>query len=603
MWIARCILALFLLTPLLGCGSASTPARAPSPFGPAQSTIVLPPEVQPSENVPLFAVFRQTLIVPASRIVGPGGRLPKAKLDDGRDVPISIRRVAVHAFSPTLGFASLESAASRWIGPVGQWSDLHAGANSPAGTVEFCEIELPPDAIGHWLWLDSQHIDLAWIPAEKPLKFDIPALPAEARTDPFVRECLRIEAMNPFARWRSVLLGIKPAPAADVAIPFEPDATEPIARPAAPPVADLLAERQAALWNHALARLQRADEALYSRVLVECTRVVQIDGAAARFAPAWADASQLQGLLDQLLIDRDSPRALASAATAWLAKRTPACAWVSDDAGLLDADSRLPLPRVGVANLGDAPALGWAGGKGESQSPELFTIPPDRAKILAIPALSRANAPMQDALSVEAHVGSWATLLAVNRLALVARPPGLLIAPTFLDHSASSWKQSLSVSPIPTGERSQVGALAARLVREAGPTNVPSGSGWSIYMEVERSAFEHQTIRIFFGPINRPTHIVQVDLPESSRIPESGEAVATVRESGARDSLLPGAQIVPAASHWSLRLPIPNRAVERPGLVRFGVEHIRGNLRSSWPRAVFPWATEPSRASVDLTRW
>lgn len=597
--------ALLLLTPLLGCGSASTPARAPSPFGPAQSAYVLPPEVQSSEKVPLFAVFRQTLIVPASRIVAPGGRLPSAKLDDGRDVPVSIRRVWVRAFEPTLGFASTESAASRWVGPVGQWNDLDVGAGSPPGSVDFCEIALPPDAIGHWLWLGSEHIDLAWIPAEKPLKFEIHTLPAEARNDPFVRECLRIESMSPAARWRSALFGIKPAPATSVAVPFEPDTTEPVARPAATPVADLLAERQAALWNHALTRLQRADQSLYARVLTECTRVVRIDGPAPRFAPAWADASQLQNLLDRLLIDRDSPRALAAGATAWLAQRTTACAWVSDDAGLLDTDSRVPLPRVGVANLSDAPALGWAGGKGESRSPELITIPADRAQIIAIPAFTRAatDGPNQDAQAVEAHVGSWATLLPVYRLGLVARPPGLLIAPTFLDHSASSWKQSLAVSPVPTGARSQVGALAARLVREAGPTNVPSGSGWSIYMEVERSAFEHQTIRVFFGPINRPTHVVQVDLPESSRIPESGEAIATVRESGARDSLLPGAQIVPAPSHWSLRLPVPNRAVERPGLVRFGVEHIRGNLRSSWPRAVFPWATEPPRASVDLTRW
>lgn len=566
---------------------------------------VLPPPPATGEKLPLFAVFGQTLIVPASSVIGSGGRIPQAKLDDGREVTVSIRRVSVEQFVPTQAFGAVENSASRWIGPVGQWKDASPTAKALTSTIEFCEIELPPDAIGHWLWLGSEHIDLVWIPAEKTLKLEAPNLPAEARGDPFVRECLRLESLNPFVRWRSSLFGFKPPSTAQVAIPFAPDATDPVARPNAPSVDELLALRQAALWNHALSQLLRADPLLFKRVVAECSRVVRFEGATTRYAPAWADVSQMQSLLDQILVSRDSPRAIASAASAWLAKRPPACAWVSDDAGLLDADSRLPLPRIGVANLTDTSSLGWAGGKGELQSPELLSIPPDRAQILAIGALTRP-APTDgsdDMQVVEAHVGTWSTALAVNRRSLIARPPGLLIAPSFIDHALTPWTLSQSMSPIPTGERSQVGALAARLVREAGPTNVPSGSGWSIYMEVERSAYEHQSVRIWFGPINRPTLVVQVELPETSRIPESGEAVATVRETGARDSILAGAQIIPAATHWSLRLPVPNRAVERPGLLRFGVEHIRGNVRSSWPRAIFPWSTEPARACVDLTKW
>lgn len=597
------ILACALLIPIIGCGSASAPTRGPSPFGPAQSMNVLPPVPETGDKLPLFAVFGQTLIAPVSAVLGPNGRVPTAKLDDGREVPVSIRRVSIELFTPTQAFGALESSASRWIGPVGQWSD--ATAKSAQNTFEFCEIELPQDAIGHWLWLGAEHVDLAWIPAERALKFEIPGLTADVRGDPFVKECLRLEGLNPFARWRSGLFGIKVPPSVQVAIPFAPDATETFSPRARPSVAEVIASRQEALWNHALSRLAKADIASYSKVLAECTRVVRFEGAATRYAPAWADAASAQALLDELLINRDDPRALVGAAAKWLAKRPPACSWVSDDAGLLEAESRLPLPRIGVANLGDAPALGWASGKGESRSPELLSIPPDRAQILAIGAMSRA-APTdgsEDLQAVEVHVGQWSNVLAVNRRSLIARPPGLLISPTYLDHSLSAWTHSQSISPVPSGERSQVGALAARLVREAGPSNVPSGSGWSIYLEVERSAYEHQTLRISFGPANRPTQVVQVELPETARIPESGDAVATVREPGARDSLLPGAQIIPASTHWSLRLPIPNRAVERPGLVRFGVEHIRGNVRSSWPRAIFPWSTEPARACIDLTRW
>lgn len=602
----RRILTLALLAPLVGCSSAPEP-RAPSPFGPAQSQNILPPvpTADDGRKLPLFAVFGQTLIVPAPSILGPGGRVPLAKLDDGREVPIEVRRVAIEPFVPSQPFGALESAASRWMGPITEWTDAAPNDRARANAVEFCEIRLPPDAIGHWLWFGNEHIDLEWIPAEKALRPAIPGLADAAKSDPFVRECLRLEGKSPFARWRSELFGVKPPAPTGVPIPYAPDAIEAPVRAASLSVADILASRQGALWNHALTSLQKADPSICARVLAELTRVVRFEGAATRYAPAWADASDAQTLLDQLLINRDDPRSMLFQASQWLRQRPPAIAWVNDDAGLLDAETRLPLPRIGVANLGPGAALAWAGGRSEARSPELVSIPSNAAAILAIPALSGVTGADASGVAqpVEAHVGAWTNSLAVYRQSLPARPPGLPIAPTFLDHSLPLWIRSQVASPVPTGERTQVGAMAARLVREAGPTSVPSGSGWSIYLEVERSAYEHQTLRIWYGPINRPSHIVQVDLPETSRIPESGVAVATVREPGARDSLLSGAQIIPAATHWSLRLPVPNRAVERPGLVRFGVEHIRGNVRSSWPRAAFPWATEPARACVDLTRW
>lgn len=597
------ILVCGLLIPILGCSTSPPPVKQPSPFGPAQSTNFLPPTPKAEDKQPLIAVFGQTLLVPASAIPG-GGRIQKAKLDDGREVRITNRRASVEMFTTNQPFGSLEGIASRWIGPVGKVVDASkpGAGQASGGTIDYCEVELPPDAIGHWLWIGDTHVDLAWIPAEKPLKYEIPEGSRAARSDPLVLECLRLEGLNPFSRWRSAMFGIAPAPTTLAPVPFAPDSLEPIARPEAPAISDLLAARQNAMWNHALSRLSRADASLYQRVLAECTRVVRMNGATERSAPAWSDAADSQALLDALLLNRDSQRGLIEAAKNWLSTRPLACAWVSDDAGLLDTDTHMPLPRIGLANLSASPALGWAGGRVAAQSPELISIPPDRAQIVAIPALA-LTAAADEALAVEAHVGTWSTRLAVNRRSVPARPPGLLIAPTFLDFSLSSWTRSQTLSPVPTGDRSDLGALAARLVREAGPTNVPTGSGWSIYLEVERSTFEHQTIRIWYGPIDRPTQVVQVELPETSRIPESGEAVATVREAGARESLLPGAQIISSAGHWSLRLPVPNRAVERPGLIRFGVEHVRGNIRSSWPRAVFPWTTEPARACVDLTKW
>lgn len=581
-----------------GCAGTVAPSRPPSPFGPAPSTNHLAPEPRQQGSQQLYAVFGQALIAPPAALEITG-RPPPAKLDDGRDVPIILHRGSISFWETSQPFGSPESVALRWIGPISVWNDAPA-------SVELCEVQLPPDAIGNWLWLGSRHVDLTWIPAEKPVKVELGSLAAEAKSDRFVLACLRAEGASPWMRWRSALFGIAPASAGAVPIPFDPNADphEALpARPAPPSLSDQLAARQNALWNHVLARLAKADADVFRRVINECTRVVRFDSGPVRFAPAWADAASCQLLLDQLLLNRDDARRLVAAASEWLSQQPVACAWVSDDAGLLDAESRMPLPRLGAANFSPSPVLSWASGAGDARTPELITIQPDRAQILAIPSLAADQASAAEVQAAEVHVGNWATKLPVDRAALVARPPGLLIAPSFLDSASNTWMRSQSLSPLPTGERSQIGALAARIVREAGPTNVPSGSGWSMYFELERSVHEQQTVRLWFGPSNRATLIVEVVLPETSRIPESGDPIVMSHEPGGRDQPLAGAQVIGSATHWSLRIPIPNRAVERPGLIRLGVEHIRGNFRSSWPRAMFPWANEPARALVDLTRW
>ncbi len=609
----RTIAAIFLCTTLVALASCASsrpkPIAAPGLFQPPAPVVQKPLDAPKStEPEPIYAVFGRSLIIPADRITSGASRLPEARLDDGRKIRLSMHRIE---FDPVETANSASTiAALRWIGGAASWRETaFSKASAAAPSLDFCEIELPVDAYGHWLWIGPVHLDVVWIKAEKQTR--LPEAPGtrEARSDLLLRECLRLDALNPSMRWRSELFGISAQPALSLPIPFDPAPSDFIHAPPDETFLDKLALQSSALWAFALGRLASVDPPVHKRVIAALTESVRLEsGGPARFAPAWSDGQSCAELLHDLLAQRDEPKRLAAVARDWLGRRPGACAWVVDDAGLLDADSRLPIPRIGIANLSDAQVVAWARGESDGFSPELLTIAAETSRTITVPAI-QGPAPAEgtaDRQGVEVHIGGWSGLLNAQRRHTIAAPPGVPISPTFLDHTMSSWTRGISVSPVPAGERSQFGALAGRLVREAGPTNVPSGSGWSLYLEIERSAVEHQTLRIWLGPTGRSTHVLVVDLPETSRIPESGEAVALVRAPaipGARDELLAGAQIIPSADHWTLRLPIPNRAVERPGLLRIGVEHVRGAVRSCWPRAMFPWATEPGRASIDLSKW
>lgn len=612
----RPILFLFLSAATLGSCQSNSPAptqpRSTFPTSlPPQSTSPIGPIDSPDESLapaPLYALFGRTLIVPASRLFPTGPRATEALLDDGRKVPIVLHRIAV--IPVTDDDKPLTRAALRWLGGASSWREIGPASKPlPAQPIiELCEVKLPVDSFGHWLWIGKQRVDLAWISTnKKPRKLTLDTQRI-SKSDTFLLECLRLESLNPLARWRSELLGYStPAPErTPTPIPFAPEDEPLVQNPDDADVLARLAQQTAALWNEALFRLADADPAAGKQTLDAIAPIIQFENeTAARLVPAWPDSSESEQLLHSLLAERDNPRRLGFVARAWLARRPVATAWVRDDAGLIDADTRQPLPRIGVANFTPARVVAWARGESEPQAPELVTVDAFRTRLLTIPGITRP-APTDgsiDRTDVEVHVGNWVAQLPAQRRKLTATPPGLPIAPAFLDHAMFTWMRAQNISPLPTGERSVLGSLTGRLVREAGPSNTPSGSGWSLYFEVEKSMFEHQTLRISFGASGRASQVILVDLPESSRIPESGEGTAILQNQGSRNEILPGAQIIPGSARWTVRLPVPNRAIERPGLLRMSVEHIRGDVRSCWPRPMFPWTTEPGRALIDLTAW
>lgn len=594
------------LAGLSGCAQGTTAAPRPASR--------IEPEIKPFSDLgadatsrllaerdePLFVPFGRTLIVPASSLGLTPGRLGvRAKLDDGRDVPLTTHRITAAPIRPA---APLESTAFRWLGGALAWSE------SSTGFIELVEVRLPVDAFGHWLWVGDKRVNLEWLGEEKsppPRASDDLIRRAE---DPFVRECLRLESYDPRIAWRARLLGVTPAKAAAQSpIPFAP-APSLIESPDDGQFLERLADQTATLWHAALASLRARDPDLAQQVVNQLTLIVEIDsGGRKRLAPAWAGADEAAALLNRLLQHRDQPRRMVAVAAEWLRARPQACAWVADDAGLLEGSTALPLVRVGVANLGAARVLVSAKGVIDAGAPELMPLAPRTATTIPVAPLTAA-APADaspEPWGIDVRCGDWTAVIDAQRRHLVALPPGLPIGPFSLDHAVSAWIRSTALVPLPGagGAPRDVPALVGRLVRDAGPGGVGVGSGWSLYLEAERSTSERQTIRVWFGSSGTPAAVVTAELPEVTAIPESGEGTATVKLPGRPDSALVGARVVPGDGRWAVRLPIPNSAIERPGRVRLAVEHLRGNVRSTWPRAQFPWQTEPGRASVDLSKW
>ncbi|MBY0113270.1 MAG: hypothetical protein K2Y21_10640 [Phycisphaerales bacterium] len=553
---------------------------------------------------PLFVVFGQTLIVPTSRLVS-DGRLPKtAKLDDGRDVPLVVHRVVTR--SPISGLPTpMETAALRWLGGAVAWAEVPAGEAS----MELCEVRLPVDAYGHWLWIGDQRVSLEWLSEDNTDWSRVSPAIAKQAGDPFIRECLRLESRDPRLAWRASLFGLSarvPTPPS-LPIPFE-RTPELIETPDDGAFLDRAADQTASLWRHTLAALHRADKGVAQRVVDRLGAIVSFEaGGRQRLAPAWASASEAGALLEALLERRREPRRMVAAANEWLRSRPAACAWITDDAGLYDSNTNVPLVRVGVANFGEGASVASVKGVIDAGGPELGTLAARSATVLPVAPLTTPDPGdgVLESQGIDVRCGDWAGVIEAQRRHLVAQPPGLSIGPLSLDHSISTWSRSQTVVPLPGdgATRRDIPTLVGRLVRDVGPGGSGVGSGWSLYLEAERSTSERQTVRLWFGPAGSPSAVVTADLPENSSIPESGEGSATVRLAGRADSALVGARVVPNVDRWTVRLPIPNSAIERPGRVRLAIEHVRGNVRSAWPRAMFPWQTEPGRASVDLTKW
>lgn len=543
-------------------------------------------------GLPLVVPFGSSLLTRVENLGDPRNLPAEARLDDGRRVPIRLHPVRLEIDPASELVTESAQQAASWLGPVSRWTIA-----SDAPDLILAELEFPVDAFGHWVWLGGRRLDIVWLPREEP-DAPTPQRAPTARPDAFTRECLRLEALSPLTRWRADLLGVRVESFSLPPIPMLPaDAPRIAVRDASP--LERLAEQERRLWSGVLSDVSRADAELGARLREELTLVLALETDANRRAvPAWPAPLELWSLRSSLLLSRSDSRAVARVAREWLDARAPGAAWVSDDCGLLDASSSRPLPRVGLINLSPRSALALAQFAGGAA--QLDTLAPRTARLFTVHPSPRPDDSVLEPLEV--RVGSWTNAVLTQRSHATAQPPGLELGAGYFDHSKHSWLTGVLRSPLASGGSGGPGTLAGRLVREDGPTDVPVGSGWVLYLDAERSPVERQIVRVWLGPSGSPSHVIRVELPESPRIPESQEGSVTVRADNTTQQL-PGAQVLASSDRWLVRIPIPTRAIERPSILRLGVEHDRGAVRSAWPRAMFPWQAEPGRTSIDLSKW
>ncbi len=104
-------------------------------------------------------------------------------------------------------------------------------------------------------------------------------------------------------------------------------------------------------------------------------------------------------------------------------------------------------------------------------------------------------------------------------------------------------------------------------------------------------------VRVYLGPFEKPTHVLHVR-PTGQVIDQVTSSVSSVRV-----VRTPGAG-PDKPTRWLAIVPIPDDAIENETIVRLSLTRISPTgVRSSWPRAMLPWQSEPGRLAMDLGAW
>lgn len=333
------------------------------------------------------------------------------------------------------------------------------------------------------------------------------------------------------------------------------------------PSAAVIAAQQEAMWAAGLGRLAKADAALAAKLAVRLLQVASIPagGSGERFVPVWAEADP--HLLDTLLTA--PPLSVTTAVASFLAAQPDQIAWVRDDAGLKDAFTGSPLATIGVLSLTDKTRLATLTFDDQAAAAaEPVAVKPFAAVYLS--AAARQSGPTSAATL---KIGGVSLPVQVAANPATAMPPGQLIGPFWADTTLASFR----------GERSiQTQGIAGSLVPAI-------GGGWTLYLESRSigSEAEAERFRVWAGPSGSPQ--LSIDITTDGGAARIGSAAVAV-------SRIPGG--------WCATVAIAPALIDSSGVIRLGVEHMAASgVRSTWPRPMLPWQTEPGRLAIDLKAW
>ncbi len=533
---ARAILAitLGLIVPLQACapGRADRPALFDESFAHALAPAASVEHATPGRAlvIPLRA--------PASTTDAPPSVF--ASIDGGDPIPGAIYRLIPP--SPD---------ADPWLGGVGAWRALPAGADEPSEVTSIgvwvAVLVIPPEARPASITINARIVRLRWL--EPPARSTDSAW---SQIPQSLERFLATVRNDPTQRWRERLIRER--------LVAPPSRDPPLSHPAL----ELLALQTEDRWRAGLQRLrQTCGESLADAALRSLTAfVMSRDGP---IFPVWpTDAVATSSLLDALLDETLTASALESRVRAYLAAFPPATAWMRDDAG---SPSGAIVGLADLSGAASAATLAWR------------AAPNFRPEMIALSAFSTQSVPLHGAAdAIDARIGTWTTTLPTLAIPIAARPPGVTLGPLRADHTLESWRSGAEHAAIPS---------AAALLRPA-----IAASGWELYLQCSGAPAKDEFVRIYLGPTDAPTHILRVT-PDGSLIDERSPVTSS--------------RIV-LAKHdagWSAIIPIPASGVgasEDPLLI--AIERVDArSRRSAWPRALLPWQAAPGRAAVDLSAW
>lgn len=360
-----------------------------------------------------------------------------------------------------------------------------------------------------------------------------------------------------------------------------------------------------ATWRAVLDRLRETDVLLAKRVERRLVGERTIRGRAWRGdrASVWSEEFSSLDLLHSQLATAHSQAELRERVDQWLNSLPPFAAWIVDDAGVRHPRTGDPMVTIAVANLRESDATcsftftdRLSGAEGALAAPELATLPSNSiTQVQLASTLDAAHAdprqPFGRPLGIRI-AGTEVSKLTFCQLIRV-RPPGLPVGPLLPDIDPLAPESSApAVSPLTAGV----------LQKDPAPAGSPAAShgSWTLYLEcATASAAAQDRIELWFGPFGAPTAVLAITPDGTLSRRTAGASAAAAREARvptqARDD------------RWSCWVPVPPECIEPDGLIRLGVFRIIGDgpatVRTSWPRAVLPWQTEPSRLLLDLTAW
>lgn len=588
-WYFRSCIALFVVSSVLG--------------GP-----VLAQNIQPLTDR-VDAIVTHPLIMPV-KVEDPSKLKSgiKVRLDDGRTIPARAYFVWSRGTRASLG----------WTRSTPNWNSIGAdryGRSTPKEDGTWIAIiDLPIDAVGQGIWIEEVRYEPNWLP--DPMRviletssrdddgFWDPALSEYQTESPLVQTATANLRADPFNRWRAQLLtdGFNPSNSNNASSAHTDRELTAIhtdlLQSKSSAVLNQIADHFASRWQIILGRIWLIDPAVARRLKARLAQTATtLDGTV---VPLWIDdTAQLSALAHDLLSPFVNDELRVERITAWLDAQPQSMSWVVDDTG---HPSRFPVtlsPTIGMLGLRDTlndSQANLARIQSFGISPIVEMLEPGMLTERILPSPSGLFSPKtqaDDHRELSIQIGRDRSSIKVLGSIPQATPPGVLVGPLLTDWTLQAFST----------RRSALGALPLNSQRVAGmvhriaPLDEPDHHvGWKLYLECaidDSDASDDASIGIWIGPMN------------ATRIAWSISRSLGLVEMRSDADLAPDPvySSVEDGDRWIIELDIPPRAISDDGFLILGLTREDGNTRSSWPRRMMPWQTEPGRFVIDTTAW